>query len=563
MKTRPFFSVLAAIVLVLLLSGGAFAYWLASNTAYRLPQAEASTPAASMFVSRQSPLVVSLLVNPDRLTALGLAAAPAGQRKQIQSQWQQFRQKLLNQNGLNYQRDIQPWLGDEITFAVTTPDFDRDLSNGQQSGYLIAAAIKHPEKAKQAIQTYWQKRASRGTALVFEEFAGINFIYGTPSKAEANDLETTPALTTAVVGDRFVLFSNYPKVMRDAINNLQVPELSLGSSEAYQQALQRLSNPHVGAVFVHLPQLAAWLKEPTPSIGTAPTFDSLIMAIQLDGQGVVGDALVLAAADQTIESTRPSLTAPVQALQYLPAASSLAAAGKDLPQFWTQLNQGLAGYPALKTWLETSLQTQQQWQATPEEMFGWAQGEYALGTLSSVDSAHPDWVFVAERSDTAADAIAQLDARAQAQGTSVATFTIADHPVTAWTKLSAVSVNTARSANRQSMTIQAEVAGAHTTIGNYELFATSLDAIAEAIQAPANSLLNAEKFQQSIVPLPVPNGGYFYADASTLRSFVAQRLTDRAFASVLYPFLDALDSVALSSYGSSANAARSVIFLRP
>jgi len=588
MKTRSFFSVLTAIVLALLLAGGAGAYWLASRTPYKLLQGvEASAPEASMFVSRQSPLVVSLLVNPDRLTALGLATTPAAQRKQIQTQWQRFRQKLLDQNGWNYRRDIQPWLGNEITFAVTTSDFDRNLSNGQQSGYLIAAEIKHPEQAEQAIQAYWQKRALAGVNLVFEQFAGVNLIYGDRgdgvTQNPESELEPIPALTTAIVGDRFVLFANSPKVMRDAINNLQVPELSLGSSEAYQQALQRLSNPHIGAIFVHLPQLATWLNEAnlqepgkalisTPS----PTFDSLVMAIQLDSQGVIGDTMALStapstdrlsggslAAAQSVEIAKPELSAPVQALQYLPATSTLAASGKNLPQLWKQLNAGLEGYEELKALIYQPLNPfQQRWQLEPEELFSWVEGEYALGRVPGLSSARPDWIFVAERSPLVIEQIAKLDELAQARGISVSSFTVADQPVMAWTKLS-TSLAPSRSGQRQALTVQATVEGVHTTIDNYELFATSLDAIAAAIQATEDSLLNTEKFQQAIAPLPLPNGGYFYIDSTALQTFLDKQLAEIPVPfSALRPVLEALRSVTISGYGSEANAARGIIFLR-
>jgi hypothetical protein len=462
-------------------------------------------------------------------------------------------------------------LGEEITFAVTTSDFDRILSNGQQPGYLIAAAIKRPEKAQAALQSYWQKQASRGVELGFEQFAGVNLIYGNRDRLalrEDPDLEPPSALTTAIVGDRFVLFANYPKVMRDALNNLQVPELSLGNSEAYQQALQGLSTPRVGSVFMHLPQLTTWLGEPTgkelPIASTGATFDHLVMAIQLEAQGVIGETLVLAAADRSIAPPRPDVSAPVQALQYLPATSTLAASGKNLPQLWAQLKSGLEGYDALKALLFKPLnRLQQQWQVEPENLFGWAQGEYALGRLSTRAGTSADWIFVTERSPTAATAISQLDAMAQARGMSVSSFTVAGQSVTAWTQLSTTAASPQRTGQPPSLAVQATVSGVHTSIGNYELFATSLDAMAAGLQTVSDSedsLLNSDAFQQSIAPLPVPNGGYFYADAVLLRSWAEQKFAARP--SPLRPFLEAVRSIAISRYGSRANAARGVVFLR-
>lgn len=561
MKTRSFVSILVAIVLALLITSGVGAYWLAINRPDRQLQVE-QTSQATQFVSRQSPLVVSLLVNPDRLTALKLANTPLGQRQQFLTQWRQFRQKLLDQNGLNYNRDIQPWLGNELTFAVTTTDFDRDLSNGRQTGYLIAAAIQHPDQAEQSIQTYWQRRATAGADLVFEQYAGVTIIHASDSTATLEDTSENPTLATALIGDRFVLFANSSKVLRDAINNLQVPELSLSNSESYQQAVERLTNPRIGTVYVHFPQLAAWLEDTTLAetsiANVSTTFDSVVMDIQLSSQGLLGDALLLTAPGQTIESSRPSLSEPVPALQYIPATSPLVIAGKNLAQLWQQLDTGLGG--SLKAQLRKPLQTlAQRWQVEPEDIFALVPGEYALSWLNR-NNAHSDWVIVTERSDSTIAILAQLDDLAQTRGDSVGTFTIAEQPVTAWTKLSTVSVNSARSA-RAAVKLEADVEGVHTTVGNYEVIATSLDAIAQAIDPSQNSLLSSESFQQAIASLPTPNSGYLYLNKTVLQDL--ERSAElRSILKPLRPFLENVQSVTVSGYGSSGDALHSMIFLR-
>jgi hypothetical protein len=559
MKTRSFVSILVAIFLVLLLIGGVGAYWLAANHPNRSLQAE-RTSHATQFVSRQSPLVVSLLVNPDRLAASGLAKTPPGQRQQWLGQWRQFRQTLLEQTGLNYRRDIQPWLGDELTFAVTTTDFDRDLSNGRQTGYLIAAAIHRPEQAEQSIQAFWQRQATTGADLVFEPYAGVTLIHANDGTTTTPDSEQS--LTTAMIGDQFVLFANSPKVLRDAINNLQVPELSLGNSESYQQAIDRLTNPRIGMVYVHFPQLASWLEDTTisdPTIANlSPTFDSLVMDVQLTSQGLLADALLLTAPGQTIEVSRPQLSEPVPALQYIPATSPLVVAGKNLAQLWQQLDTGLAG--SLQTQFRKPLQTlAQRWQVQPEEIFALVPGEYALSWLNQ-DAESLDWVIVTERSDATIASLAHLDDLAQNRGDSVSTFTIADQPVTAWTKLSTISVNSGRS-SRSSVKLEAEVEGVHTTVGNYEVIATSLDAMTQAIDPSQPTMLSTGAFQQAIAPLPTPNSGYLYLDKTVVKHL--ERSTNlRSILKPLRPFLEPVQSVTISGYGGSRDALHSIVFLK-
>ncbi|WP_416666609.1 DUF3352 domain-containing protein [Egbenema bharatensis] len=589
MKTRSFVSILISVVLVLLLAGGAGAYWLVSRNPLLLMEGVEQAPEASVFLSRQSPLVVSLLVHPDRLTAFGLAVTPPTQRKRVQTQWQHFRQAVFGNRELDYQQDIQPWLGNELTFAVTTPDIDRDALNGEQPGYLLAAAIRNGDKANQAIQTYWQRQATTGVDLVFEQFAGVNLVYSdreqaTPTVGTASET----ALATAVVGDRFVLFANHPKVLRDAINNLQVPELSLSRSESYQQALQQLVQPHVGLAFVHLPQLAAWLEDtdanssPLPPTAATATFDSVLMALRLDDQGIIADTQLLTAPGQTIEPSRPEFTQPVSALQYIPANSPLVAAGHNLEQDWATVTANLDGYEALQKLLHQPLDSlAQQWETKPEEIMSWIQDEYALGLLPQENGTQSDWIFVTQQSPELSDRLTQLDQTVQQEGISIGRFTIAEQPVTAWTKLSAMSRTVAtaeskldrkanrksdRSNPRESVTVQAEVQGVHASIAGYEIFATSLDAIAQCLESSQNSLVATDRFQQEIAALPSPNDGYIFVD------WLALQETDRSTSSplpklkgrlaFLRPVINELRTLTFSSNGSSSTAAKGTLFLR-
>lgn len=566
MKTRTFFSILTAIVLVLLLTGGAGAYWLAAGN-FTVRQGVTSSPEAGVFISRQSPLVVSLLANPDRLSALGLAMVPPGQRRQVQNQWQHIRQTMLENSQLDYKRDIRPWLGDELTFAVTNPDLDRDDRNGQQPGLLLAAAVNHPKRAEQTIQAYWQRQAAAGRDLVFEQYAGIPLVYAA-SEDDPQDSMNPPdaALATAMVGDRFVLFANQPKVLRDALNNLQVPELSLNESESYQQALQGLSaSPHVGVMFVHLPQLASGLKSRTAPIlsnlvSGSPAVDSLMMALQFDRQGLLGDALLLAAPGKQIKPSQPDLMAPVAALQYIPATSHIVAAGKDLSQLWTQIEAGLEGYDSLQAKLLQPLdRLQRQWQVNlSEDVLSWMKGEYALGMLPTWESSQPNWVVVTERLPETEAELAKLNTIAQQQDISSYSFNLDDQTVAAWTKLSLQS----SPGKTHPLTVAATVEGVHTTVGNYEIFATSLDAMAEALEASQDSILTTAPFQTAIATFATPNDGYFYMDEQSLQDTLNRSFNGNSpILRNLKSLLKHAKSLTISSYGNETNAYHSKVLL--
>lgn len=576
MKFRSFISVLIVGVLVLLLAGAGGLYWLTHPNGAMGAQGRL-VPTATIFVSRQAPVVVSLLSNLDRLAAFRLSAVSPAKRQQARAELEQLKQTLVGDLNLKYEQDIQPWLGNEITLAVTTVDVDRNPQNGQQPGYLLAVATQNARRSREFLQLLWQNRAVAGTDLVFEQYSGVQVIYGKQrqlalgesQKAKSlatseSDREISPVsddltatLTTAVVGDRFVLFANYPKVLRDAINNVQAADLNLTSSDAYQQTVQSLSSRSVGLVFANLAALGDWLGEDsTPNADLL--YRQLGLALELDRQGVVAPALLIAPTNQILAATKLA-PAPAPALQFIPATSSLVAVGEDLQSTWTQVQAGVAGDDRLaKLVNQPFLALQQRWQIdVPTEVFPWVQGDYAVGLVPG-DSPQPDWIFVTRRSPAAEDAIAKLDDIAQQQGLSTGILTLGDRPVSAWTKLSTTPTGNRR--QTASLNLQTQVQGVHTTVDEYEIFATSVEAINQALDAPQNALLAAESFQQAIAPFKTPNNGYFYVDWSTLNQVVKQQLPiARLLEAVGQPVWDHVRSITLTNYGTDANVQHGAI----
>ena len=73
---------------------------------------------------------------------------------------------------LNYQRDLQPWLGDEITLAITSLDYDRNLDNGTQPGYLLATATRNTQLAQESLNDFYSELDN----LQIQEYKGANII---------------------------------------------------------------------------------------------------------------------------------------------------------------------------------------------------------------------------------------------------------------------------------------------------------------------------------------------------------------------------------------------------
>ncbi|MBD1837152.1 DUF3352 domain-containing protein [Coleofasciculus sp. FACHB-64] len=588
MKRRSFFYVLAAGVLVLLLIGAGGFYWLRANSPLALlGGGEVTNPTATIFVPKQAPVMVSLLVNPDRLEGLRQAVARPANRKRSRAELNQFKQSLLANTDLDYRRDIQPWLGDEITLALTSLDMDRTRDNGEQRGLLLAVTTKNPQRSREFVDLFWQKQANVETDLVFETYKGVKLIYKNQEsvvktqdagnkgfynrdrsalpKDAINRASAQNSVATAVVGDRFVLFANNPRVLKEAINNVQAPNLSLSDSTSYQRAIESISQPKIGLTYVNLPSLAKLLGNNSP-MEISQTYESLAIAISPKTQGLLAETALLAATGQEIPPTTPSLSQPVGALQYLPEKIAIAASGSNLEQLWTQLTSGLDSDDSLVQLIDQPIANlQARWGIDlKQDIFSWVQGEYALGMLPRADRKDSDWIFVAEKSATtkAEAAIDRLDAVAKQQGLSVSSFTLENQPISAWTQLT-TTADKNQGEDQDSVKLEAQVKGVHASIGKYEIFTTSIEAMNQAIKAPDNSLVKSDRFQANITSLPQPNNGYLYLDWASSQAFLERQLPIvRVVELVAKPLFNELNSLAFSSYGSDDGVRRSKVFLR-
>jgi hypothetical protein len=554
MKQALFFRSLAAITMMLLFISIPGCSGLSGTNSFVGISGTTQQPGAAIFVSQQAPVMMSMLVNPDKLQVL--------ERK---GELSKLKTSLLASTGLDYKQDIQPWLGNEITLAVTTQDIDRDPSNGQQLGYLMALATKNPEKSREFVDLLFSKRAIAGANLATEQYEGIKLIFDSPQVDPKSKMQNS--LAGAAVGDDFILFANDPKVLREAINNVQAPDLNITTSSQYQQAVKQIPKGALAVAFLNLPNIAQWqgLKLPEPA-----TYDSEIVSVVLTNKGLLAETSLLAQG----ETAPPleSLSQPVGALQYIPTSAGLAIAGKNLSslpnsnlnQVWEQIKVAISGSeknivsglikPVVDVQPDSDINLK-------EDIFSWVQGEYAIALLPRSGQANPDFVFVVEKTETTPAGISRLDEIASSQGLSLNTFDIDKQKISAWTQLKATKV--ADPQQREKYTIEAKVSGVHISQGNYEIFASNLETMNEIINAKNNSLISDRQFKNSIAAIPQPNQGYVYLDWAKSREILESQFPILKLAEILAkPIFENLRSLTMSSYGSDTKIFKIGVFFQ-
>ncbi|MBE9032450.1 DUF3352 domain-containing protein [filamentous cyanobacterium LEGE 11480] len=551
MKRRSFFTALAAVAAVLLVLGLAGFAWLFGQSPLSLLKGSTNpNPQALVFIPKQAPAMASLMVDVEQLEGLQLALVKPDQRQVKRAEFESLRDGLLG-SGLSYQRDVQPWLGDEVTLAVTTLDIDRDSANGNQPGYLMALATENSTRSREFLQLFWQKRAA-GQDLAFEQYQGTQIIYG---QVQRSDVDAPPlTLASAVVGNRFVLFANSPKVLRDAINNVQAVDLNLGNDPDYQKAIAALPENRIGISYLNLPQLAALSGDQTAIDQSADSaFRSLALGLQLDRQGLVANTTVLGGTSQA-----PTLGEFASVFRYLPSDALVALSGANLAQTWTDLEVGLQDYKLATSLLQKPiLAWGKQWNLDlPQDIFAWMPGSYALSLLPEADGEQ-DWIFVADKATNPdyAQGLEKLNAIAQKQNLTAAPVKIGAQTISAWTQLA--------SSDAQPKNLEAKAIGAWADLDQVVIFASSIDAMKQALLAPGQSLRQSAQFTKAFAPLDSRNNGYLYLDWPTVKPLLAERAPIvRILDLVAQPLLKNLKSLTLSGYGGAEDVHRGEMFWR-
>ncbi|MFQ4139914.1 DUF3352 domain-containing protein [Nodosilinea sp. PGN35] len=551
MKFPSFIRPLAIVAgLVLVLGLGLLGRLTLNTPLYLIERGGQAQPLALQFVPKQSPVVASVLVRPDRLASLWEYLAAPRLRQEARRDQELIEQALLANTGLSYSRDLQPWLGEEVTAAMVTPDLDQDPSNGTTPGYLVALACNDSAAAQAALELYWQNRAIAGDALTFEEFSGNRLIYARRATPPGPQAET--ALATALVANRYLLAANHPDVLRQALTAAQSTDLNLQSDRRYKTALRELPPQRVGLLALNLPNVSQWLNPESAVDGALINLGELgdaddqvgwgLMSWQITREGLVGHTALLAAQGHRLHPQRAKTTDWESVVPYLPDSLAVTAVGVDLATLGQRLNPLLAlvspageGSFPLAQLIDKALG-----QGAMALLEAGVDRAYGVG-LGTAATGAPDWLVVAPQSDTLTAALDGITALAQERGLGVGSLDLRGTPAIAWTRLALPK------RGAQPLQVVAEVAGLHAQVDRYEALAAS-PATLDAVLHPAAVPRPRPAWWSQVAQMPGPSTGYTHIDWPQIQAGLAARLPRwRLWSTAAQPALRHLRQITLVS----------------
>lgn len=288
----------------------------------------------------------------------------------------QMPQEMLAQHNIDYDKDVQPWLGNVMLATFPSPKESSFVKSESESSVLIVAGIKDKLKAL----NFANKLKDREGQTVEEiEYKGIKII---SSKNGADEI------SSAVLDNRLVL-SPERKTLEKAIDTFKgEPSFAnkQGADEALNQKLQ-LQNP---LVQIYLTDYATIVQQgfdrslpPTPiandTLQQLARVKSVVAGMSVEEDGLHFQAI--AKLDPKVVK-RQLPPAKGEVLAQFPADTMLLISGQGISQAWSDFVDRSKEVTELQTWLEQTRESFRQFDLDLDrDILGWLDREFAIGIV--------------------------------------------------------------------------------------------------------------------------------------------------------------------------------------
>ena len=507
LKKNQRFLLLTIGATVLLIAGGVTAYSLLVKRNLIIENA----PLGSQLVPQDALVTASISTDPtqwQQLRQYGTLETQAALDKQLT----QLQQNLLNSNGYNYQKDIQPWLGKTVTIAYLNSATPKTAPGQKPSSAiplinppdLIVLPIANSAQAKQLLE---QSKSQKITQFSERTYKGIQ-IRETQKSNSQN-------YSAAVLGSFFVV-SNSPKIIERVIDTYK-GEASIATTPGYMERLAKINTVKPFAqVYLNMPAFTA-----VAAANSTRSLSPENLAAKEQKQGIATTITLEpeGMSFQSISWLKPNSNQKYQVKnttsrlpRRLPAHTLLTISGGNLAQLWFDYRRAAASNPLtpippsnLNTGVQTTLGLDLE-----KDLLPWMDGEFALALIPKSDDplALPEnqlspslgagvafMILSSDRSRTE-KSLQQLDNVMQTRYQfSVEKTQLNGQPVVKWTSpLSGISAT-------------------HGWLEGNIVFLTLGAPIADTlVPQPKTSLIQTPLFQQTVPNKPNPNNGQFFLD---------------------------------------------------
>jgi hypothetical protein len=425
----------------------------------------------------------------------------------------EMNKSVAKEGTISYDKDIKPWIGGVMIGFLPTSNV-KSVQNppkptAEQSALIVVgikdklAALEFSKKLKSQKDVQAKETDYKGEKIT--EFA-------------ANGKPTYMAVLS---NNTYIALSQDKHTIEQSIDTAK-GEPSFASKKGATELLSKGTELKKTLAQVYLPDYAGLVEKAIKSNPQATTLPpqaleqikavkSMVAGVGIDDAGIRMKA---------VANTDPSLikyqyeNSQSKVVNQFPAETFAFVSGQGISKAWTAFTEQAKNYPEINQGIQQA-RTQLQQQAKldiDKEVFGWMDGEFALGAIPSnqglLASTGFGGALLFHTSDrkTAESTLGKLDNLLKAQNIQIAQRKVGDKDITEW-----------------QVPQQGAVAG-HGWLDKDTLFVALGGPITDAVVANKGKTLDSSDSFKSITgSLQKPNGGYFYLDMDQTMT-IANRL---------------------------------------
>ncbi|MBW4519696.1 MAG: DUF3352 domain-containing protein [Scytolyngbya sp. HA4215-MV1] len=499
-----------AIAATVVIAGGAATYLYLKGSG---SSGEAFSPMASAKIVPDDAIMTSFISTDDATwSKLQKFGTPEAQ-KYFGASLKEFQQKLLTESQVDFEKDVKPWVGSVMIAALpsgaakpvqqTTPD------KPVPPNLLLVVGIKDKVSALKFAN---KMKSQAGVKSTESDYKGVKIAEFTGKGSPTY---------SAVIQDYLVLAPQRQWVEQAIETSKGQPSFAskAGASSLFAADAIDLKNP---LARIYLPdyasaiqQLAANNPKGSPispqGLSQLKQVQSVVAGIGVDDQGLRFKAVANIDPKTAKIEYKP---APGKIVSQFPAETMALLSGAGINHYWQQISEQSKSD---ENTAATFNQVRQQLKAAADidldkELFGWMDGEFAIGAISSNQGLLAPigfgGVMVFDTSDrkTAEATLTKIDNFAKRNSVKVAERDIQGKKVTEWQVPQGVLLG-------------------HGWLDQDSVFVAMGQPLVDAISTkPTQPLDGSPTFKNATASLPQPNMGYFYIDMEKVMVLVNRNL---------------------------------------
>ncbi|MEA5502379.1 DUF3352 domain-containing protein [Halotia wernerae UHCC 0503] len=479
-------------------------------------------PVGANIIPQDALFAVSLTTDPkqwQQMHEFGTKETQAALNKSLV----QLRDRFLTQNGYNFEKDVQPWVGDEITLAILAPKgnkpalkpvaIDGDAGSAQQSMVMVLP-VKNPQTAK----SIWAKAKNpQQGQWVDSTYEGLA-IKQTNGQAGEN-------LSATLIDERFLVITDSLKATERAIDAYK-SKASLANTAGFTKNFPKVSSFQPFAQFYVNVPIAAKIATTSPN----RHLPAQVLAQLQNNQGLAGtitlepEGIRLKGVSWLNPNSQRVLAVENKAGKMqnrVPAETLMMLSGGNLKRLWGDYvltSQGNPLSPITPEQLRSGVKSLINLDLD-RDLLSWMKGEFSVSLIPNKpqDGTPEDFraglVFMVQASDgyggkslrqSAEASLKQLDDVMKNQYQfQIQPGTVGGQPVVNW--VSPFGTLTAT----------------HGWLdGDVAFLVVGAPITDKIVPKPKNTLANTVPFQQTVPTEPDPTNGQFFMDVErTMKNF--------------------------------------------